>query len=324
MSPAAATGCPPQFRDIPYLTMGRFLQQRFGHRVFKIGVDAGFSCPHRGSDRRRGGCSFCSPDGARSPLIGDARHIPEQIQRNAAYWRERYPDCRLMLYFQAYTSTLAPTAALRRIYRAGLEADEGFVALVVGTRPDCLPDEVIQLLAELRSPGCEVWVELGLQSSHEESLQLLARGHSADSYRDAAARLAPYGIPVVPHLIFGIPGEGQQERQVTLEWVQRFTPGLIGVKIHNLLYIPGTPLHRAYMRGELPLYTLDDHLEAVADALSVLPPHLAAMRLTADIPGDPADIPGNPAKSPVFTGRLQRYMREQGLFQGCRLRNQGT
>ncbi|MFW5800924.1 MAG: TIGR01212 family radical SAM protein [Spirochaeta sp.] len=318
--------------------MGRFLQHRFGRKVFKIGVDAGFSCPHRGRLRTSGGCSFCSPHGSRSPLIGDSADIYAQVRTNAAYWQQRYPGCGLLLYFQAYTSTLAPTQLLSEIYSAGLSAGEempvqesaapagsdenpGFLGMVVGTRPDCISDEVIELLSSFKNSRREVWVELGLQSAHESSLRLLNRGHGIEEYRDAAARLAAQGIPVIPHLIFGIPGEGESQRLQTIKWVLDTTPSIIGIKLHNLVLLPGTPLHAAFTAGDIPLYTIDEHLEAVASALRFIPDDIAIMRVTADIPGGSTGIPGGGWSSTVFVGLLQKVMRKRGWFQGCGLLN---
>ncbi|GAB6089609.1 TIGR01212 family radical SAM protein [Spirochaeta dissipatitropha] len=297
--------------------MGEFLKQRFGKKVFKIGVDGGFSCPHRGSDRSRGGCSFCSPHGSRSPLIGSSDCIEVQIQTNAQYWKERYPDCGLLLYFQAYTSTLAPASVLQRMYSSAIEAaGESVLGLIIGTRPDCLPQEIIELLATYKSDRLEVWVELGLQSARDSSLQLLNRGHDAASYADAAKRLHASGIPVIPHLIFGIPREDASDRDYTLNWVQHHTPGLLGIKIHNLLLLPGTALYTEFLAGNIPVYTMDEHIKAVASALCQLPPDLPVMRLTADYPGDLSLLPGNPWKTTVFTGKLQKYMQENGMKQG--------
>lgn len=285
--------------------------------MFKIGIDGGFSCPHRGSNRSLGGCSFCSPDGSRSPLVGGSDSIEDQILTNAQYWRERYPDCGLLLYFQAYTSTLAPAEVLKRMYSSAIEAGgESVLGLIIGTRPDCLPQEVINMLAGYQSEKFAVWVELGLQSARDSSLQRLNRGHNTASYADAARRLYDAGIPVIPHLIFGIPGEEAADRDYSLQWVQHYTPGLLGIKIHNLLLLPGTELYQEYLAGVIKPYTMDEHIKAVAAALCQLPPDLPVMRLTADYPGDPSLLPGNPWKTTVFIGKLQQYMQEHGLKQG--------
>lgn len=311
----------------PYLTMGRFLRERFGRQVFKIGVDAGFSCPHRNANRRSGGCSFCSPEGSRSPLIGCSQDITRQIGENARYWHVKYPDCGLLLYFQAYTSTLAPAAALSEIYQGGLAAGD-FCGLVVGTRPDCVPDEVIDVLRmtthDSRSGSAEreVWVELGLQTAHESSLLMLNRGHGTAEYADAARRLAAANIPVIPHLIFGIPGEGEAERQYTLQWVLENTPSIIGIKIHNLILLPGTGLHERWQLGQITPWHSRDHLDAVLSFLPRVPSDLAIMRLTADIPpqqltdSEHKALPNELWPNTVFIGRVQKRMKELDIFQG--------
>ncbi|THB65977.1 MAG: TIGR01212 family radical SAM protein [Spirochaetaceae bacterium] len=299
--------------------MGRFLKKRFGGPVYKIGVDAGFSCPHQGELRQQGGCIICSAHGSRSPLIGRADDLSSQISRNAAYWRQRYPQAKLMLYFQAYTNTMAPPEVLRGIYAQGLGCEE-FCALVVGTRPDCLPPPVIEVIKSFRQPGREVWVELGLQSAHDATLKRINRGHGTAEYQDAAVRLAEQGIPVVPHLIFGLPGEGDAEREYSINWIINNTPSLLGVKIHNLVLIPGTVMHDQWLAGKLQTYSMQEHLEAVIAALEILPPDSAVMRLTADVQADAGADPRFSELWPttVFTGRLQQKMRELATWQGRR------
>ncbi len=224
-----------------------------------------------------------------------------------------------MLYFQAYTNTMAPPEVLRGIYAQGLGCEE-FCALVVGTRPDCLPPPVIEVIKSFRQPGREVWVELGLQSAHDATLKRINRGHGTAEYQDAAVRLAEQGIPVVPHLIFGLPGEGDAEREYSINWIINNTPSLLGVKIHNLVLIPGTVMHDQWLAGKLQTYSMQEHLEAVIAALEILPPDSAVMRLTADVQADAGADPRFSELWPttVFTGRLQQKMRELATWQGRR------
>ncbi|HEQ71744.1 MAG TPA: radical SAM protein, partial [Spirochaetia bacterium] len=211
---------PPAAR---YHTYARYLRERYETTVYRIAVDAGFSCPHRGPDRRGPGCSFCGDEGARAPYLtaaagrvsssspsGAPVPLEEQIRHAAAFLRRRYRATRFLLYFQAFSGTNAPPAVLRSTYDRGL-ACLPFQELIVSTRPDCVDREKVALLASYRTTERDVWVELGAQSLQEHTLVRINRGHTVKDFYAAYSILKEYGLKTAVHLIFGLPGESRTD-----------------------------------------------------------------------------------------------------------------
>jgi len=253
-------------------TLGHHLKRRFGERIHKLPISAGFSCPNRDGTLGRGGCSFCNvvsfSDGSQAPL--DEQIAQQRLRLDRA---RRY-----LAYFQAYTNTYAEVATLDAMYRAALvEAD--IVGLAVGTRPDCVPDAVLDLLAAYRDEGFEVWLELGLQSAHDETLARVRRGHGFAAYQDAAQRARARGIPICTHLIVGLPGERPEASLVTLERVLAL--GCQGLKLHPLMIVRGSRLAAAWQRGEVAPPALEDYAELAAEMIRCTPPEVVYHRVSA-------------------------------------------
>ena len=254
-------------------TLGKHLQARFGERVRKLALHAGFTCPNRDGTLGRGGCTFCN---VRSFLDGDP-DIPlgEQL---AARRTELKRARRYLAYFQAYTSTYAEVEELRRRYaEATREAD--VVGLCVGTRPDCVPDAVLELLADYRRRGYEVWLELGLQSAHDETLRRINRGHDFAAYADAVSRALRYGVPVCTHLILGLPGETDAMCRETHARVLEL--GVAGLKLHPLMIVSGSRMAAQHARGELPAPLIEDYAATAAELIRCTPPEVVFHRVTA-------------------------------------------
>ncbi|OHC64942.1 MAG: TIGR01212 family radical SAM protein [Rhodocyclales bacterium RIFCSPLOWO2_02_FULL_63_24] len=254
-------------------TFGRHLKARFGQRVRKLSLHAGFTCPNRDGTLGRGGCTFCS---VRSFNAGDARlPVREQL---AARRKELKRASRYIAYFQAYTSTYAEVEELRRLYAEATREDD-VVGLCVGTRPDCVPDAVLELLAEYRQRGYEVWLELGLQSAHDETLRLINRGHGFADYADAVMRAHDHGVPVCTHLILGLPGESAEMCRETHARVLEL--GVEGLKLHPLMIVKGSRMAAAYAHSELLPALLDDYAATAAELIRRTPADVVFHRVTA-------------------------------------------
>lgn len=254
-------------------TLGRHLKARFGERVRKLSLDAGFTCPNRDGTLGRGGCSFCS---VRSFSEGDAQvPLDEQL---AARRVEMKRASRYIAYFQAYTSTYAEVEELRRLY-AEATAQADIVGLCVGTRPDCVPDAVLELLADYRQRGYEVWLELGLQSADDETLRRINRGHGFAAYADAVARAHRHQVPVCAHLILGLPGETPAMCRETHGRVLGL--GVAGLKLHPLMVVKGSSMAAQFARGELLPPAIEDYAATAAELIRRTPPEIVFHRVTA-------------------------------------------
>ena len=300
----------------PYLTYSRYLRRRHGCAVYRVAVDAGFTCPNRGPDRTRAGCSYCDADGSRAPhLARCGGSLERQVREGISYYRRTHGAEAFILYFQAYSNTNAPVETLRRVYDEGLALAE-FRGLNVATRPDCLDAEKADLLASYADRGLEVWVELGLQSAHDETLARIGRGHTVADFRRAFETLRSRGLRIAVHLIFGLPGEGKSKIEETMRSVAALRPD--GVKIHNLHVPLRTPMAREFRHGELTVPGPQRHLEYVIEAIELLPPQTVIMRLTCDTPRENLAAPRAFWSKERFLSRLEAEMRARRAWQGRR------
>ncbi|RJX17246.1 MAG: TIGR01212 family radical SAM protein [Ammonifex sp.] len=257
-----------------YYTFGRFLKEHFGEQVRKIPLDAGFGCPNRDGTTGTGGCVFCL-NRAFSPFVEQSLSISEQIRRFKASNRR---GGRYLAYFQAYTNTYAPVERLARLYGEVL-ADPEVVGLCVATRPDCVPEGVLDLL-ESYTERFMVWVEYGLQSSHGKTLKLIKRGHDVGSFANAVERTKGRGIYIGAHVILGLPGESREEMLQTARFLN--TVRVDGVKLHHLQIFTGTPLEADYARGEVSALGLGEYVSLACDFIESLAPEIIIMRLAAE------------------------------------------
>lgn len=256
-----------------YRTLNSYLQETFGCKVYKLSLDGGMTCPNRDGTCGTGGCIFCSGSGefaARGETV--AEQLAEAKQRVA----HKNRGGKYIAYFQNFTNTYAPPERLRRLY-AEATAPEDVVALSVGTRPDCLPPEVLEVLSEQKKP---VFVELGLQTVHEETAKWMRRGYELPVYDRAVRELKARGIHVVTHMITGLPGESREMTVETARYIG--ASGSEGIKIHLLHVLRGTDLEQEYRAGRVPVLSMEDYIETVAQCLRVLPPDMVIHRLTGD------------------------------------------
>lgn len=257
-------------------TFGQAMLARYGERVHKIAIDAGFTCPNRDGSIGRGGCTFCnnvsfSPNGRKPNLIAD------QIASGRKVIRKRTGAKKYIAYFQAYTNTYADVCELTRLYDDALQEPD-VIGLAVGTRPDCVPDKVLDLLLEYQQQGYEVWLELGLQSAHDDSLKHVNRGHGFAEYRQAVLKARSRGLKVCTHLILGLPGESTEHFVESLECVIEL--GVDGLKFHPLHVVKGTQLANEWRRGEYLPLTMEQYVSDVVELIRRTPKDIIFHRLT--------------------------------------------
>ena len=261
-----------------YKTLNQHYRERFGCKVYKLAIDGGFTCPNRDGTLGTKGCSFCSASGGGDFAEKPCESIRTQLENAKQRVSAKLRDGKYIAYFQSFTGTYAPAERLRALYQEAIEPDD-IVGLAIGTRPDCLADDVIGLLAEInaRKP---VTVELGLQTIHDETARRIRRGYRSQVYRDAVRRLKAAGLEVVTHIILGLPGETpEMMRQTTLEAA---AAGTDGVKFHLLHILRGTDLEQDYLNGKLRCLTLPEYARILKMCLDVLPAHIVVHRITGD------------------------------------------
>jgi len=257
-------------------TFGQDLLSRYGERVHKVSVNAGFTCPNRDGSVGRGGCSFCN-NSSFSPNSRTIAPIEQQIAAGREIIAKRTRARLFLAYFQAYTNTYADVDRLKGNYDDAL-AQPGVIGLSIGTRPDCVPDVVLELLVAYRDKGYEVWLELGLQSSFDETLKRVNRGHGYGEYCRTLNAARERGIPVCTHLIAGLPGEEPFHVRTTLQRV--LAEGVDGLKLHPLHVVKGTRLATEWRRGEFVPWRFEEYISLAADLVEMTPPEVVYHRLT--------------------------------------------
>lgn len=258
------------------------LKKHFGGRVHKISIDAGFGCPNRHGGRDAHGCIFCDPSGSGSVGIEPSETIASQVERAKELMRRKYRAKWFIVYFQPFSNTFAPVPHLRHCYDQAL-AVEDVVGLAVGTRPDCVPDPVLDLLGECHQKT-DFWLELGLQSVHDRTLDFLQRGHDYACFLDAYQRAKQRDLRICAHVILGLPGETREDILETAAEVARLK--IDGIKLHLLHILKGTPLGELYQQGEIPILEMEEYVKLVVDFIELLPPETLIHRLTGDGPRD--------------------------------------
>ena len=257
-------------------TFGQSMLQKHQQRVHKIAIDADFTCPNRDGTIGRGGCTFCnnisfSPNGRTPPSVRQQLNSGRQVilKRTRA---EKY-----LAYFQAYTNTYADVETLRNIYDSAL-LDVDIIGLCIGTRPDCVPEKILDLLAEYKDKGYEIWLELGLQSSYDKTLKRVNRGHNYATYCKAIQAAHRRGLAVCTHLIIGLPGENNSHAKISL--LRVLEQGVEGIKLHPLHVVKGTQLANEWRRGEYQPLSLNEYINTVADLVELTPKEIIFHRLT--------------------------------------------
>jgi len=269
-----------------YHTFNEHLRARFKEKVFKVSLDAGFTCPNRDETLGRSGCVYCSERGSGDFAGDQTLSLHDQFIEVTERMKKKWPNAKYLAYFQAYTNTYAPIERLREAYEEAL-AEENVIGISISTRPDCLPEDVLDYLEELNQ-RTYLWVELGLQSSHDRTLEWIRRGHDYTQFLQGIEQLRSRGIQVCAHIILGLPGESKTEMMQTAQAVADLP--IQGIKIHLLHVLKGTPLAAIYQHEPFELMTKEDYVSLVVDILEILPPEMVIHRLTGD--GPPEDLIG--------------------------------
>ncbi len=261
-------------------TANQYFKERFGGKVYRIALDGGFTCPIRDGSIDTRGCIFCSGYGSGEFAANRELTVTEQIELGKELVKDKMPDGegRYIAYFQAFTGTYAPVEKLRSLYEEAI-AHPDIVAVAIATRPDCLPDEVIDLIASLNEVK-PIWVELGLQTIHEKTAQYIRRGYPLLVYEDAVKRLSQRDIEIVTHIILGLPGETRQDMLQTAEYLGK-SP-ISGIKIQLLHVLAGTDLADEYAQGKFNCLTMEEYTDLVRDCIRLLPERIVIHRMTGD------------------------------------------
>lgn len=298
--------------DKRYNSLNNFLREKFGQKVFKISLDGGFSCPNRDGKVSKGGCIFCSARGSGDYAGERLLPISEQFDNVKEMMSKKWKEGKYIAYFQAYTNTYAPVNELREKYEQALKK-EGVVALAIATRPDCLDDEVLDLLEEINK-NIYTWVELGLQTIHEGTAQLINRGYKLEVFDQAVKKLKDRGIDTVVHTIFGLPGENKEQMLETVEHVSK--SGAKGIKFHLLHLMKNTKLEKIYEEGNLEFLSQEDYVSLICKAICMLPPEMVVHRLTGDAPRDLLIGPMWSLKKWEVLNDIDKTMEDNGYYQG--------
>lgn len=261
-----------------YRTLNEHYRDQFGCKVYKLSLDGGFTCPNRDGTVGSGGCIFCSAYGGGEFAEGGCQSVAEQLERAKKRVQSKNNGGKYIAYFQSFTGTYGPVERLEGLYRAAM-VPEDIVGLAIGTRPDCLSDEVVALLERLNKIK-PISVELGLQTVHPATVQYIRRGYDNEVYFDAVRRLKEAGLDVVTHIIIGLPGEDAAMAVETTR--QAVDAGTDGVKFHLLHVLRGTDLEIDYNSGKFQCLTLPEYAEILKQCLSTLPPHIVVHRITGD------------------------------------------
>ena len=297
-----------------YTTFSDELRRRFGCRVQRISLDAGFTCPNRDGSLGIGGCSFCGDRGAAAVGVPTELSLLEQLRQSKQYLIRKFRAQKFLAYFQAYSNTYADVVVLRGLYEAALDEPD-LVGLIVGTRPDCLSEQVLDLLEELHQ-RTYLWVELGMQTMHEDTLLVLNRGHDHACFVDAVERCKARGLRLCAHLILGLPGEDRERMLASVSEVNRLQ--LDGVKLHHLHVLKGSRFEDEYHRCTLSLLERDQYVQLVCDVVERLEPEIMIHRLMGDGRSELVAPQWSRRKLEVLN-QIDAELVKRNSRQGCRL-----
>jgi radical SAM protein (TIGR01212 family) len=298
--------------DKNYQSINYFLREKFGQKVFKISLDGGFSCPNRDGTVSNGGCIFCSERGSGDFAGNRCFSISKQFEDVKKVMEKKWKAGKYIAYFQAYTNTYDSVENLRLKYEEALK-QEGVVAIAIATRPDCLGEDVLDLLEEL-SKKVYVWVELGLQTINEETARVINRGYSLKTFEKGLFNLKSRGIDVVVHCIFGLPGETKGDMLNTIRYIARNE--INGVKFHLLHLMSGTPLEKLYDSGKLDFLEEKEYVDLICECISILPQKMVVHRLTGDAPRELLIGPLWSLKKWETLNAIDKTLKEKNIYQG--------
>lgn len=296
----------------PYHSLDYMLRERFGEKVYKVTLNGGMSCPNRDGNLGTRGCIFCSAGGSGDFAADAALSVTEQINSQIAILSQKRPIRKYIAYFQAYTNTYASVDYLEKIFTEAI-SHPSVVALSIGTRPDCLEPEKIELLSRLNQKK-PVWIELGLQTIHESTAAYIRRGYPLSCFEDTVRRLRRENIEVIVHTILGLPGENRQDILETMNYLNHMD--IQGIKLQLLHVLRGTDLAADYEKGLFRTYEREEYLALLTDCLEHLDPDIVIHRITGDGPKDLLIAPLWAARKREVLNLLHHHMKEEQSFQG--------
>ena len=304
----------PIIDNVGYCDYGDFLRRYFDCKVQKIAIDAGFACPNRDGTKGVGGCIYCNNQSFNPAYCQTKISVAEQIARGKEFFARKYPEMKYLAYFQAYTNTYAQLSTLKELYEEALRQSD-VLGIIIATRPDCMPDELLTYLSEL-SKTHFVMVEYGVETSHDATLKLINRGHTWADVEDAVTRTAEAGVLCGAHLILGLPGEDMEHFIATAKRISALP--LHTVKMHQLQVIRGTRLAKMWTDGEVVLkdWSADEYIDVCIEVLKHLRSDLAVERFVSQSPADLLICPRWGLKNYEFTNRLNNKIKAQRIRQG--------
>ena len=304
-----------------YNTLNDYYRQIFGEKIFKVPIDAGFDCPNRDGTVAHGGCTFCTVSGSGDAIVAPDAPIRDQFYKEIDFMHRKWPDVKkYLVYFQNFTNTHDTVDVIRERYEQAIN-EPGVVGINIGTRPDCLPDETIAYIVEL-SERMHVTVELGLQTTYDETSKIINRAHTYDLYVETVKRLRQLApkVEIVSHLINGLPGE---THDMMIENVRRCVTDneIDGIKLHLLHLMTSTKMQRDYHEGRLKLLGMEEYVNIICDQLEIIPKSIIIHRITGDAPRDMLIGPMWSLKKWEVLNAIDQEMERRGSYQGCKLEN---
>ena len=302
----------------PYYSVDAYCKNTYGEKLYKIAVNTGLGCPNWDGRSGTGGCIFCSAGGSGDFAVDySLQHsISDQLQSGIAFFHSKKIGNRFIAYFQAYTNTYAPAEVLQPLFREAL-AEPTVAGISIATRPDCLPEDIMTMLVHVRQdfPDKFIWIELGLQTIHEQTARFIRRGYPLAVYDDAVLRLKAAGFPVITHLILGLPGENPEMLLQTIDHMNKI--GTWGVKLQLLHVLNGTDLGTLYQNGQYQPLDKDTYLEDVIACIARLSPGIVIHRVTGDGPSDLLLAPMWSRNKRDVLNTLHHRLKQQNVYQGC-------
>lgn len=299
-----------------YRDYGSWIREQFPYRVQKISIDAGFTCPNRDGKVGLGGCVFCDNRTFNPAYCEREKSVREQIIAGKEFFARKYPDMKYLAYFQAFSNTYADVEHLKRLYEEALDVED-VVGIVIGTRPDCMPDDTLDYLDELNRQTFMI-VEYGIESTNNDTLRLINRGHTFECSADAIRRTAERNILTGGHIIIGLPGESPEDSLQQAETISALPLDIL--KLHQMQVVKGTRLAMIYQgEGAQPyIYNkVEDYIKLVAEYISRLRPDMILERFVSQSPKGMVIAPSWGIKNHEFTNLLDNYLREHDITQGC-------
>ena len=297
-----------------YLTFSDFLKKKFGQKVYKVTLDAGFSCPNRDGTLSSDGCIFCDDSGSFSRLYSPTLPIEEQLQVGMVKIKNRYHAEKFLAYFQAYTNTYKPVNELKQLYDKVFI--DNVVGMSIGTRPDCVDEEKLDLISSYNVDNRFIQVEYGIQSVHDKTLKFINRGHDFACFEKACKKSKERGLTVCAHVILGLPNETYDDMMQTAKTLAKMS--IDGIKIHMLAVMEGTKIHKMFNDGKINLMSEDDYITTVCDFLEYLPPEMIVQRLAGNGKREIRIQPRWLGKKLELVGKMEKEFERRGTKQGSK------